>query len=127
MSNPLNGGVRSHAGISSLPFNSVKALSASAIDYSLTEIADALASNDPKRVGKCGDSIAICLQDAESIIRLGCDCLRLAAEGKDVHAYSVPNDVVSALYAAAGIVSLCADALPEFENAEEIVRGTRHE
>lgn len=127
MSKSLNGGVRPHAGISSLPFNSVQALSARANDYSLAEIAGALASNDPKRVSKCGDSLAVCLRDAESIMRLGCDFLRLAAEGKDVYLLSDPNDVVSALYAAAGIVSLCADAIPEFEHAEAIVRGTRHE
>lgn len=127
MSNPLNGGVRSHAGISSFPFNSVKALSASADQYGLSNLVSALASNDPKRVSECGESLAACLRDAESIIRLGCDFLRLAAENKDAHLLSTHRDADLALYAAAGIVSLCAEAILEVEDAEAIVRGGRHE
>lgn len=127
MSKPLNGGVRSHAGTFPLPFNSVNALSASADQYGLSDLVSALASNDPKRVSKCGDSLASCLRDAESIIRLGSDLLRLSAESNDAHLLSDARDTLSALYTAANIVSLCADALPEIEKAEAIVRGGRHE
>lgn len=127
MSKPLNGCVRSHADTSSLPFNSAQALDAHAGEYPLAEVTGALASNDPKRVSKGGDSLGVCLREAESIMRLGCDLLRLSAENKDAHLLSDPSDVVAALTLASSVVSLCADAQPAIDDANLILRGGCHE
>ncbi len=127
MSKPLNGCVRSHADTSSLSFNSVRALEANTYGDALSELASALASNDPKRVSKSGDSLGVCLREAESVMRLGCDLLRLAAENKDAHLLSDRSDVIAALMLASSVVSLCADAQPAIDDANLVLRGERHE
>lgn len=129
MSNPLNGGVRSHASNPlPYPFNSSHALAQCGRDYCLTSLISAIASNDPRLVSACGDEADAVIRDAEAISRVVGNMLMRALDENDAEdVKSIVLDAMSLSYTGASLLQIAALAGPCIEDARLATKGGSHE
>lgn len=123
MSKPLNGDVRPHVNQSSIPFNSIRALSVCGNDNGLTMLLSAMASNDPVQVARCDTAVQELIYAAESIIRVLVACKLDGEEGLRV----TESNVVSLGDTASALLTLAANALIAVEEANYVQKGGCYE